>query len=341
MIAEYVWIDGFGNLRSKARTFTDGEGTSIAHLPIWNYDGSSTGQALGHDSEVLLVPVRIYQDPFRGSRNILVLCKTQRPNGDIVETNHRSAAEAIFDAVKDHNPWYGIEQEYTLITRYNRPLGWPMSPHEYPRPQGPYYCAVGSENSFGRPIADAHYKCCLYAGVKISGINAEVMPGQWEFQVGPCEGIRIGDDLWIARYLLQRVAEYFGVTISYAPKPIEHGDWNGSGCHTNYSTEAMRSKGGYSHILAAIEKLSKKHVEHMAVYGEGNEKRLTGKHETASICTFTYGVADRGASIRIPRETEKNQRGYFEDRRPASNIDPYVVAAKIAQTTLLENQIEL
>lgn len=314
-----------------------GEANSVATLPIWNYDGSSTDQALGHDSEVLLVPVRIYKDPFRRGNNVLVMCKTQRPNGDILETNHREAAEKVFEKVKEHKPWYGIEQEYTMFNRMGRPLGWPMNPNEYPRPQGPYYCSVGTENSFGRPIVDAHYKACLYAGVKIAGINAEVMPGQWEFQVGPCEGIQIGDDLWIARYLLQRVAEWFGVTISYAPKPIEHGDWNGAGCHTNYSTEAMRNEGGYKHIIAAIEKLSKKHAEHVAVYGKGNEKRLTGKHETASIHTFSYGVANRGASIRIPRDTEKKQCGYFEDRRPASNIDPYVVAAKIAQTTLLDN----
>ena len=337
VIAEYVWIGGSGmDLRCKARTLLDNEWKSVATLPVWNYDGSSTDQALGHDSEVLLIPVRIYKDPFRRGNNILVMCKTQRPDGAELETNHRGAAEKVFEAVKEHKPWYGIEQEYTMFNRVGRPLGWPTSPNEYPRPQGPYYCSIGAENNFGRPVVEAHYKACLYAGVKISGINAEVMPGQWEFQVGPCEGIQIGDDLWMARYLLQRVGEWFGVIISYEPKPIVHGDWNGAGCHTNFSTELMRAAGGYKHIIAAIEKLGKKHAEHIAVYGKGNEKRLTGKHETASMHQFSYGVANRGASIRIPRDTEKNQCGYFEDRRPASNIDPYLVAAKIAKTTLLD-----
>jgi len=232
------------------------------------------------------------------------------------------------------SPAAGLEQEYTLFHLDKiTPLGWPKG--GYPGPQGPYYCSAGADVSFGRAVVEAHYKACIYAGIKISGVNAEVLPGQWEYQIGPCTGIESGDHSWMARYIMYRVCEDFGVCVSFEPKPIS-GDWNGSGMHSNYSTKAMREDGGWAIIKAAIEKLGKKHAEHIAVYGEGNEKRLTGKHETASITTFSWGVANRGASIRVPRETERDNKGYFEDRRPASNADPYVVTSKIFQTTVLD-----
>jgi len=212
------------------------------------------------------------------------------------------------------------------------PFGWPKG--GFPKAQGPYYCSVGAENAFGRPIVEAHYRCCLYAGIAISGINAEVMPGQWEYQVGPAEGIESGDQMFMSRYFLLRVAEIFGVVISFDPKPIP-GDWNGAGMHTNFSTEAMRQDGGFDVIIEAIKKLETKHMEHIAVYGEGNERRLTGRHETAPITKFSYGVANRGASIRIPRQAEKDKKGYFEDRRPASNACPYAVTSKVFETCCL------
>jgi len=232
-----------------------------------------------------------------------------------------------------HSDRAGLEQEYTLFNADKvTPLGWPKG--GFPGPQGPYYCSAGADVAFGRQVVEAHYRACLAAGIKMSGINAEVLPGQWEFQVGPAEGIEAGDHLWMARYIMYRVTEDFGVTVSFEPKPIA-GDWNGSGCHSNFSTKAMREEGGYKVIIEAIERLGKKHAEHIEVYGLGNEKRLTGKHETASYKTFLYGVANRGASIRIPRDTERDGKGYFEDRRPASNCDPWIVTSKIFDTAVL------
>ncbi|CAH9133557.1 unnamed protein product [Cuscuta epithymum] len=263
------------------------------------------------------------------------MCDAYTPAGEPIPTNKRHNAAKIFsnpDVLKEE-PWYGIEQEYTLLQKnVNWPLGWPAG--GFPGPQGPYYCGIGADKAFGRDIVDAHYKACLYAGINISGINGEVMPGQWEFQVGPSVGISAGDEVWVARYILERIAEISGVVVSFDPKPIP-GDWNGAGAHTNYSTKSMRNDGGFEVIKKAIEKLKLKHKDHIAAYGEGNERRLTGRHETADIHTFSWGVANRGASVRVGRDTEKDGKGYFEDRRPASNMDPYVVTSMIAETTLL------
>jgi glutamine synthetase len=338
VLAEYVWIGGSGrpdDLRCKTKTLNK-EVKSVDELPIWNYDGSSTGQAPGKDSEVYLKPVKIYPDPFRGGKNILVLCEACLPDGKLtpIPTNTRNAAKAIFDQKKEEEPWYGIEQEYTLFHSDGvTPLGWPKN--GYPGPQGPYYCSAGAQNAFGRRIVESHYKACLHAGLNISGINAEVMPGQWEYQIGPCTGIDSGDQVVLSRYLMLRVCEDYSVIVSFDPKP-KSGDWNGAGCHTNYSTKAMREDDdGWEKIIEAIKKLGAKHTEHIAVYGKGNDRRLTGAHETAPITKFSYGVANRGASIRIPRQTKLDGKGYFEDRRPASNMDPYLVTSKIFHTTCL------
>lgn len=332
--AEYVWIGGSGqDLRSKTRTL-DAVPSSVADLPVWNFDGSSTGQAPGTDSEVLLRPQRIFADPFRGGDNILVICDCVAPDGTPIPSNTRAPAVEVFDRVKASQPWFGMEQEYTLFEADKvTPFGWPRG--GFPAPQGPYYCSAGADVAFGRSVVEAHYRACLYAGVHIAGCNAEVLPGQWEYQVGICEGLEAGDHLWMSRYIMYRVCEAFGVNVSFDPKPIP-GDWNGSGCHTNYSTVETRADGGYDAILAQLERLRARHLEHIEMYGKGNERRLTGAHETAPIHRFSYGVANRGASIRIPRSTEASRSGYYEDRRPASNMDPYVVSAKIAKTTLLD-----
>lgn len=333
-IAEYVWIDGYGGLRSKARLVADAPGAA-GDLPEWNYDGSSTNQAPGGDSEVILKPQAIFPDPFRGRPHVLVMCDTYTPGGEPLPTNTRFECARAMDKAAAEEPWFGLEQEYFLMDpATGKPVGFPAEGE--PEPQGPYYCGVSGSKMFGREIADAHFKACVHAGIKISGINAEVAPGQWEFQIGPAIGIEEGDMLWMGRYLLERIAELRGLDVNYDPKPVK-GDWNGSGCHSNFSTKAMRAAGGYEGaIVPALEKLSKKHAEHIAAYGSGNEERLTGKHETASIESFKWGVADRGASCRVGNDTAERGYGYFEDRRPAGNCDPYVVTRMLVQTCCLE-----
>lgn len=332
ILAEYIWIDGSGSIRSKGRTLNK-KISSVDDLPEWNFDGSSTNQAPGHDSDVYLRPVAYYPDPFRRGDNVIVLAECWNNDGTPNKFNHRHECAKLMAAHKSQKVWFGLEQEYTLFDQYDNVYGWPKG--GFPAPQGPYYCGVGSGKVYARDVIEAHYRACLYAGIEISGINAEVMPSQWEFQVGPCEGIEMGDQLWVARYLLHRVAEEFGVKISFHPKPLK-GDWNGAGCHTNVSTESMRQPGGIKYIDDAIEKLAKRHKEHILLYGSDNDQRLTGRHETASMTSFSSGVANRGASIRIPRSVAKEGYGYFEDRRPASNIDPYLVTGIIVETIIGE-----
>lgn len=336
IMAEYVWLGGsMWDIRSKTRTLTFKVRPGVVDLkllPEWNYDGSSTGQAEGHSSEVLIRPCRVYRDPFRKGDNILVMCDAYDTKGNPVASNHRAMAVKVMEKYAKHQPWFGLEQEYTMLHGGTRwPLGFPKN--GFARPQGPYYCGVGTGNVVGRQLVEAHYKLCLHAGVKISGINAEVMPGQWEYQVGPCEGIQMGDDLWMSRFLMMRASEHYGIGITFEPKPMKEGDWNGAGCHANYSTKETRAEGGLEVILSMMKKLEKNHSKHIAGYGEGNDKRLTGKHETASINQFSYGVGNRGASIRIPSSTKKNGKGYFEDRRPAANCCPYTVTSLIVNTT--------
>ncbi len=328
--AEYIWLDGTkptSELRSKTKIL-DQEPRSVADLPDWGFDGSSTMQAEGHSSDCQLKPVFFVPDPIRGNPHILVLCEVLQANGMVHETNTRATLRGIVEKYKEQDAWFGIEQEYTLFTN-NRPLGFPET--GFPAPQGPYYCAVGAENIVGRDLIEEHLEASLNAGLKISGINAEVMPGQWEFQVGPLGGLEVADQLMISRWLLKRLGENYDISISFSPKPVQ-GDWNGAGAHVNFSTKAMRLPGGIDAVREACEKLKLKHAEHIAVYGAGNDKRLTGKHETCSIHEFRYGVSDRGASIRIPMSTANNKSGYLEDRRPAANLDPYLVCAKLIET---------
>ncbi|NOX30734.1 MAG: glutamine synthetase [Actinobacteria bacterium] len=327
--AEYIWIDGTEptpEIRSKTRILADGETPGI-----WGFDGSSTNQATGDNSDVVLQPAFQCPDPIRGGDNILILCETLLTTDMSPHpTNTRAAAVAALETYSDQEPLFGLEQEYTLLDPITQwPSGFP--PGGYPGPQGPYYCGVGYLKIHGRDLIEEHTTACIDAGLAISGTNAEVMPGQWEFQIGPVDTVTVGDHVWIARYLLYRLAEAHGVEVSIAAKPMK-GDWNGAGMHTNFSTKAMREN--YDAIIAAAESLGApgKPEEHLLGYGVGIEERLTGAHETQRYDQFSYGVSDRGASVRIPWQVAKDQKGYIEDRRPNANADPYVLATLMTNT---------
>jgi glutamine synthetase len=322
--AEYIWIDGTQptqKLRSKTKIVPKGE-----KPPIWGFDGSSTQQATGDRSDCVLQPVFTCPDPIRGGDDLLVLCEVMLVSGQPHPSNMRRANADMAGRYATFDTWFGIEQEYTLF-RGMRPLGFPDS--GFPAPQGGYYCGVGADEVFGREVVEAHLDACLRAGLKISGINAEVMPGQWEFQVGPLNAPQIGDQLWLSRWLLYRVGEPFGISATLYPKPVR-GDWNGAGAHTNFSTNEMRRD--YDACIAAAEALGTRHDLHIANYGFGIEERLTGLHETCSYKEFRYGVSDRGASVRIPWQVAKDKQGYIEDRRPNANADPYVTTRLILET---------
>ena len=341
IFAEYIWIDGVkptATLRSKTRVLESNNGElNLDMIPEWGFDGSSTSQALGDNSDCILKPVRFVADPIRGNGSILVLCEVFDRDGNPHETNSRSVLRSVLDAgAVLEDPLFGFEQEYTMFDTNGNPLGWPDA--GYPEPQGPYYCGVGSKRIAGRDLVEAHMQACAEAGLLIFGINAEVMLGQWEFQIGyrgfdeKIDALQIADHHWIALWLLDRLAEEFGIVISRENKP-RTGDWNGAGCHTNFSTKSMRDKQlGSSAIKVILERLEAKHSEHIAIYGDKLADRLTGDHETCSINEFRSGESDRGASIRIPVPTAQKGYGYLEDRRPGANIDPYVVSARLLVT---------
>ena len=338
IIAEYIWIDGTSptaHVRSKTKIIPNQDGNfTLDHMPKWAFDGSSTNQADGADSDCILMPVCMVTDPVRGDGAWLVLCEVFNPDGTPHVTNTRANLRAVLDKADDHHePWIAFEQEYTLFEGA-RPLGFPAE-RRFPAAQGPYYCGVGADEVYGRPLAEAHMTACLNAGIHLTGINAEVMPGQWEFQCGGpgADPLTASDHLWLARWLLYRIGEEHGVSATLDPKPVP-GDWNGAGMHANFSTASMRAEGGAGVIEMACQALGERHAVHLAAYGSGNEARLTGAHETCSFREFRYGVADRTSSIRVPRLVAETGRGYLEDRRPAANADPYKVSAAMVETTL-------
>ncbi|WP_052865743.1 glutamine synthetase [Streptomyces niger] len=338
--AEYIWIDGTkptAKLRSKTKILA--ERTELADLPLWGFDGSSTNQAEGHASDLVLKPVFSCPDPIRGGESILVLCEVFNTDMTPHPSNTRAALREVAEKFADQEPIFGIEQEYTFFEG-TRPLGFPEG--GFPAPQGGYYCGVGADEIFGREIVEKHLDNCLAAGLGISGINAEVMPGQWEFQVGALPPLEVSDHMWVARWLLYRTAEDYGISATLDAKPAK-GDWNGAGAHTNFSTRAMRE--GYDAIITACEALGQegKPLEHVRQYGTGIEDRLTGAHETAPWDQYSYGASDRGASVRIPWQVARDKKGYIEDRRPNANVDPYVVTRLMVDTccTALEKALQV
>ena len=328
---EYVWLDGYTpepNLRSKTK-IVDKEPKSLADLDLWGFDGSSTKQAEGKSSDCVLKPVALYPDSAR-KNGYLVMCEVLMPDLTPHPSNFRATIAESDDL------WVGLEQEY-FFYQDGRPLGFPAE--GYPAPQGPYYTGIGYNNvgDIARQIVEEHLDLCLDAGINHEGINAEVAKGQWEFQVFAKGSKKIGDDMWMGRYLLIRLCEKYGIDINFHCKPLGKDlDWNGSGMHCNFSTAFMREKGGKAYFEKLMAAFDKYKEEHIAASSPGNHLRLTGLHETQSIDKFNYGVANRGASIRIPHSFVKNDayRGYLEDRRPNSQGDPYKIVSRVLKTIL-------
>lgn len=340
IFAEYIWIDGSKptqTLRSKTRLVQPQHTPTLAMFPDWGFDGSSTQQATGDNSDCLLRPVRFVSDPIRGNDNYLVLCEVLTRDGAAHPSNTRATLRTVLDnGGNTQDATFGFEQEYTLFQANGRPAGWPDTGE--PAPQGPYYCGVGAARTAGRDLVEAHQKACIAAGLLLYGVNAEVMLGQWEYQIGyrgfdeTADPLKIADHMQFAKWLLERLGEDYGYRISFDNKPVK-GDWNGAGCHANFSTKAMRDPlTGATTIQDALARLEQQHDAHIAIYGHKLDERLTGKHETCDIKTFRAGASDRGAAIRIPVATATKGYGYLEDRRPGANSDPYLVTAYLLAT---------
>jgi glutamine synthetase len=350
IFAEYIWIDGTKptkKLRSKTKVMHVNGHFEEDNLPYWGFDGSSTEQALGSNSDCILVPVRVIIDPLRGHPHRLVLCEVLNSDGAPHHTNTRRRTAKLQEKSARHECLFGIEQEYTLYHGSRHagdagiPLGWPERGPA--NPQGKYYCGVGADEVKGREIYEEHLFACLgkYGDgeIPISGGNAEVMPGQFEFQIGPADALDVCDYLWLARYILYRIAEKHQITVKLDPKPLA-GDWNGAGAHINFSTCNMRVDPKHCEIACQLlmHRFSKEGFPE--IYGAGYEKRLTGKHETCSYKEFKYGEKDRTASVRIPIDLKENEdgsksivrKGYIEDRRPCANVDPYEAVSYLMET---------
>jgi glutamine synthetase len=335
---EYIWLDGYKpepGMRSKVKvvnTETEDELKKEMNKE-WGFDGSSTKQAEGRFSDCVLKPVAHYKHSIikKEIPTIYVLCEVMNPDGTPHESNDRAKL-----SYEDSDFWIGFEQEYFIRYNYYGPiLGFIKENKSEMEPQGKYYCGVGGL-ILGREFVEKHLDYCLSLGINVDGTNAEVAPGQWEFQVFAKGNKKACDDLWMSRYVLGKLSEQYGYEIEYHPKPLGvDADWNGSGLHTNFSDKRMREEGGKEYFDSVFKSFESRVKEHIDVYGSDNEMRLTGKHETQSIDKFSWGISDRGASIRVSPSTAKDWKGYLEDRRPASNANPYKIIEAIQKTLSL------
>lgn len=337
VLATYIWIDGSGiNMRCKDRILNCTP-YSADVAPEWAFDGSSCGLASTDNSDTRLKPASVCRDPFRMEPHVLVLCEVFQGDGDTpASTNHRKFCNDLCELHREQEPWFGLEQEYTMLDVDGWGLGWPKG-GGFPSMAYEFsYCGIGAKYIAGRDIAEAHTKACLYSGLDFEGTNAEVMFCTWEWQIGTSLGIKAPDDLWMSRYIMSRVAEDYGVQITYHPKPMgmKH---PGIGMHHNFSTKRMRSDGGYAFIEECIKRLEKNHMKHMKNYGmeeATNRMRLSGKFETAPFDKFSWGIANRKASIRLQRNIKEKGKGFMEDRRPGGDCDPYMVCGLLLETCL-------
>jgi len=329
-LLEYIWIDAFGGIRSKNRVLDLTATVTITNLPKWNFDGSSTGQAETIESERFLKPVYMCINPFlKDIPGYLVMCAVYNDISCVMPAlyNHFHLAEQIFSQNQHSDPWFGYEQEFFLFQKEQ--LTTPSV--DSCNTQGQYYCSVGTENALGREVIDLFISRMWKAELSLYGTNAEVAPQQWEFQIGTVAGIEAAHQLWLARYILLRVAESFNLCVSFHPKPFSF--MNGSGCHTNFSNTFTRSSDGFENMKKMFLQLETSHSEHVQNYGAENHKRLTGIHETSSMDKFSWSVSGRHSSVRVGKDVEENGCGYFEDRRPASNCDPYLVSSLLIKNT--------
>ena len=339
--SEYIWLDSENNIRSKTKILNidielknnDKKPSeleiiqslmNVSLYPNWNCNGKHLGDEV---SEIIIHPVFVSLDPFKKAPNVLILCDTYNLDGNPTKYNNRYSVNKLFNKHENLKCLFGFEQEFhimklgdnfTLLPNKTMIKGEPVKATKY-------YCSNGSMNAFGRNLVNRAVTLALEAGLSCGGYNSACGPAQWEIQIGPVQyGVCAADHLILLRFILSRLSENLDIHISLLPKPSEDID-SISYCHTNFSTESMRDSNGYTHIQNSIEKLKQTHSRDLEIYG---------KTDIEIHNNFTTDVTNRNVSVRIPTESKKNNKGYFEDRRPLSNCDPYLVCEALLNSVL-------